>query len=105
MHPIALGRYGSAWASLDTGFSRPIVDVLLPDLILIPIDALTEREGKSGVFVVAEGKLTFRAVESKAHDANAEQLRVLKGLDPGEFVVLSPSAELSEGLQVQVEGE
>jgi RND family efflux transporter MFP subunit len=84
-------------------FYQRDVNVLLPDHLLIPAAAITEREGSQGVFVLTADKLGFRPVETAVHDE--EQLRVLKGLDPGESVVLSPAAELSDGAQVQVESE
>ncbi len=84
-------------------FYQGEVDVLLPDHLLIPAAALSEREGRSGVFVVSADKLAFRAVETSPHDET--QLRVLKGLDPGEAVVLSPAPELSDGLLVQIDSE
>ncbi|MEX0322062.1 MAG: efflux RND transporter periplasmic adaptor subunit [Puniceicoccaceae bacterium] len=47
------------------------------------------------VFVVTEGKLVLRIIKTGSRDG--EWLQVLSGLNEGEIIVLSPSAELRDG--------
>jgi multidrug efflux pump subunit AcrA (membrane-fusion protein) len=69
-------------------------------LVLVPADALRSDGGSSVVFVVADRKVSRRAVTvGKTVGPDRE---VLTGLKGGERVVVAPPASLSEGDTVRV---
>lgn len=67
--------------------------------VSIADDAVVERDGRTVVFVVGEGKARQREVQAEA--ARNGKRRVIRGLAVGEQVVLSPPAELHDGDAVQ----
>jgi RND family efflux transporter MFP subunit len=70
--------------------------------VLVPAQAVAQRDGHSVVFVVAEGKVQQRAVTPAAQDVGA--LRLLPdAVKAGESVVLSPPASLHDGATVTIE--
>ena len=66
--------------------------------VLLPPEALTQREGTNSVFVVADGHAQLRTVKLGA-DVGKSRL-VTEGLKAGETVVVSPPAELKSGSTV-----
>lgn len=66
--------------------------------VLLPPEALTEREGKQAYFVVVEGKAQQRPFNLGANVGKF--LLVTEGLKAGETVVVSPPAELKQGSTV-----
>jgi HlyD family secretion protein len=66
--------------------------------VLLPPEALAQREGANTVFVVSEGRVQQRAVQLGA-DVGKFRL-VTQGLKAGETVVVSPPAELKNGSSV-----
>ena len=66
--------------------------------VLLPPEALAQREGANTVFVVSEGHAQQRAVQLGA-DVGKFRL-VTQGLKAGETVVVSPPAELKNGSSV-----
>lgn len=72
-----------------------------PAGVLVPAAALATREGKTVVFVVAEGRARERRV--LAADAPAGMKRIGEGVREGDAVVLSPPAELRDGAAVRVQ--
>ncbi len=74
----------------------------LPKGVLVPTQALAQRDGKSVVFVVDGGKVAQRAVTSAGQDVGAMKL-VPEGLKAGERVVLSPPPALQDGASVTIE--
>jgi HlyD family secretion protein len=87
--------------SLGDGF-RVEVRVVLQDLKnvpQIPTSALFRDEGGWKVFAVENGKATRRAVEVGHQNGLAAEIR--SGLKEGEQVILHPSADVKEGVEVQ----
>jgi len=70
-----------------------------PDVILVPEGALFRQEGSWHVFLVVDGKLELRAVETGLRDGR--QREVLQGLAPGDVVVLHPDDTLEPGTRVR----
>jgi HlyD family secretion protein len=71
--------------------------------ILIPKSALATREGRTGVFRVAQGRARFQSVETSGEVQG--QVEVTKGLEGGETLISQPDkAGIREGDRVRVEG-
>jgi RND family efflux transporter MFP subunit len=68
--------------------------------VIVPKDALVEREGRLLAFVVVGGKAQRRQVETGITDA--ERAEVLSGVKPGESVVVVGAQGLKDGDTVQV---
>ncbi|MFZ5945950.1 MAG: efflux RND transporter periplasmic adaptor subunit [Bacillota bacterium] len=70
-------------------------------VILVPYEALLQKEGKDVVFVVdTEGIVSAR--ELKLGMSNALFFEVIEGLAAGESVVLNPTENIKEGAKVKV---
>lgn len=68
--------------------------------VLVPATAIVERNGKHGVFVVANGRAHLKTVQP---GQQFEQLySVTGGLDAGEIVVVDPPAALTDGDRVRI---
>jgi len=87
-------------AGLRAGlFARLLVRGVAADpRILVPVAAVFERGGLTGVFVVREGRASLRWVAPGARDGDTVEIRA--GLEPGERVVLAP-ADLADGAPVR----
>ena len=70
--------------------------------VLVPPQAIAQRDGKSAVFVVENGKAVQRTVTPAAQDFGAMKL-VSDGLKVGDRVVLSPPPALQDGASVTIE--
>ncbi len=70
--------------------------------VSIADEAVVERDGRTVVFVVGEGKARLREVQVEA--ARSGKRRVTRGLAVGEQVVLSPPENLRDGHKVRSEG-
>ena len=66
--------------------------------IVVPVSALLENGGKSGVLVVADGRARFRPVETGAADGGRVIAR--KGVAAGDVIVAKPSG-VKSGARVQ----
>ena len=73
-----------------------------PPGVLLPPAAIVQREGKSVVFVVADGKAAERVVKPAAQDVGAMKL-VPDGVKAGERVIVSPPPALQDGANVAIE--
>ncbi|MDQ2733459.1 MAG: efflux RND transporter periplasmic adaptor subunit [Pseudomonadota bacterium] len=73
-----------------------------PKGTLVPGAALAQRDGKSVVFVIENGKAMQRAVSPAAQDYGVMKL-VPDGVKPGDRVVLSPPPALQDGASVAIE--
>jgi hypothetical protein len=81
--------------------SRPAA---LPEaLLLVPRDAIIEREGQRGVFCVEAGRLLFRPVTGGVECPEGYALRA--GPRAGSVVVRAPAPELREGMLVEPAAE
>jgi len=68
--------------------------------LLVPMSALFRRGGDWTVFAAQEGKAVSRRIRIGQNDGIRAE--VLDGLSEGEQVILHPSAEISDGVQVAV---
>ena len=66
--------------------------------LVVPRDALVERQGRSGAFVVEGGRASFRSVETGL--AAGGEVQVLEGLSSGDRVVVLGQANLQDGRAV-----
>ena len=73
-----------------------------PQGVLVPAEAMAQRDGRSVVFVVAaDGRAQQRAVKPAAQDVGGMKL-LPEGLKPGERVVLSPAPSLQDGAALRL---
>ena len=70
-------------------------------IVSIPAEAVVTREGREVVFVVREDRAVQREVSADA--ARDGRRRINRGLAPGETVVRSPPAELTDGAKIEVQ--
>jgi len=71
--------------------------------VLVPKSAIAARGGSPGVWLVAEGKIAFRAV--RPGPENQGQVEILEGLQGGEKLVAEAAhAELKDGARVKTKG-
>ena len=73
-----------------------------PKGVLVPPAAIVQRDGKSVVFVVDNGKAAERVVVPAAQDVGAMK-RLPDGVKAGERVVVSPPPALQDGASVAIE--
>ncbi len=73
-----------------------------PTGVLVPPQAIAQREGKSVVFVVEGGKAQQRAVTPAAQDIGAMKL-LPDAVKAGDRVILSPPSSLQDGAGVATE--
>jgi RND family efflux transporter MFP subunit len=74
----------------------------VPNGVLVPPQALADRDGKPVVFVVDGGKAVLRSVMPSAQDVGSMKL-LPSGVRAGDVVVLSPPAGLRDGDTVKVD--
>lgn len=72
-----------------------------PAAVLIPRDALLERDGQPGVFVVTQGHASWRPVVLGI--AGGDALEATQGVAPGETVATTGRSSLSDGMAVRPE--
>ena len=75
-----------------------------PKGVLVPPQAVAQRDGQSVVFVVSDGKVQQRVVKPAAQDVGSMKL-LPDAVKPGERVVLSPPAALRDGAEVRIDSE
>ena len=75
-----------------------------PKGVLVPAQALAQRDGHSVVFVVVDGSVQQRTVTPAAQDVGTMKL-LPEAVKVGERVVLSPPPTLHDGSGVKIEGE
>lgn len=64
------------------------VDIIIKKIdktLVVPVEAVLEREGKFGVYLIQNGKPVWRVIE--VGDSGMEMVEVKKGLKPGDQVV------------------
>jgi hypothetical protein len=79
--------------------SKPVPPQDRTAVIAVQPGAIVQREGKSVAFVVADEKAHLTAVTS---GRKIGELVEVKGLKPGDKVVLKPSEKLQDGQAVAV---
>ena len=75
-----------------------------PKGVLVPPQAVAQRDGQSVVFVVTDGKVQQRVVKPAAQDVGSMKL-LPDAVKPGERVVLSPPETLRDGAEVRIDSE
>ncbi len=91
-----------AASTLTSGlYVRVHVPVGEQPAVRIPLTALTERAGISGVFVVnTAGQAQFRLV--RAGDTEGDEVNIQSGLAGGERIVLRPDARIDNGTLIAI---
>ncbi len=87
--PLVIGE--EAEVDIDTGRVRALA---------VPLTAITNRDGKTVVLTVDQGRLVFRPVTPGLNDA--KRITILGGLKEGDLVVVQP-ANLKPRTRVQPE--
>jgi HlyD family secretion protein len=85
--PLVIGE--EAEVDIDTGIVKAPA---------VPLTAITERDKKTVVLVVEQGRLVFRPVKTGLNDG--KRIAVLEGLKEGDLVVAQP-ANLKPGTRVK----
>lgn len=88
-------------AALGHGFRVEVRIVVweAEDAVRVPASALFRNGGDWAVFVVEDGRAVRRAVAIGRN--NGTQAEVVDGLEPGEQVILYPSAAIEDGVRVR----
>ena len=73
-----------------------------PRGVLVPAQAVAERDGRAAVFVVRDGKALLRRVTPAAVDVGTMKL-LPDSVDAGDRVILSPPATLADGAAVSTD--
>jgi HlyD family secretion protein len=87
--PLIIGE--EAEVDIDTGMVKAPA---------VPVTAVTERDGQTGVQVVEQGRLAFRPVKTGLSDG--KRIAILEGVKEGDLVVVQPT-NLKPGTRVKVE--
>jgi multidrug efflux pump subunit AcrA (membrane-fusion protein) len=87
--PLVIGE--EAEVDIDTGTVKAPA---------VPLTAITERDGKTVVLVVDQGRLVFRPIKAGLNDG--KRVAILEGLKEGDQVVAQP-ANLKPGTRVKAE--
>jgi RND family efflux transporter MFP subunit len=87
--PLVIGE--EAEVDIDTGTVKAPA---------VPLTAITERDSKTVVLVVDQGRLAFRPVKTGLNDG--KRIAILEGLKEGDLVVAQP-ANLKPGTRVKAE--
>jgi len=69
--------------------------------VLVPAQALAQRDGHTVVFIVVDGKAMQRTVAPADQDIGTMKL-LPNGVKAGETVVLSPPPSLQDGARVTI---
>ena len=81
---------------------KPAASAQPPKGVLVPAQAIAQRDGRSVVFVVSDGRAVQRAVTPAPQDVGTMKL-LPQAVAAGERVVLSPPASLHDGASVKTE--
>lgn len=68
--------------------------------LVVPFEALVEKNGKTCVYVIRDGKAHQQVIKTGISDST--HIQVLKGLRKGEKVVINPSSSLKDGSVVKL---
>jgi RND family efflux transporter MFP subunit len=82
---------------------KPTASAPRPNGVLVPAQAIVQRDGRSVVFVVADGRAVQRVVTPAPQDVGAMKL-LPRDVNAGERVVVSPPDTLRDGAAVTAEG-
>lgn len=90
-----------AWRSVGHGY-RVVARITVwqgTDLVLVPLGALFRSGGDWAVFVRVDGRARLRRIE--IGERNMHAARVIRGLTPGEEVVMHPSDSIQDGTRIR----
>ena len=87
--PLVIGE--EAEVDIDTGIVKAPA---------VPLTAITERDNKTVVLAVEQGRLVFRPIKAGLNDG--KRVAILEGLKAGDQVVAQP-ANLKPGTRVKAE--
>jgi HlyD family secretion protein len=73
--------------------------VVAPSKIIIPRQAVTDRNGKQTVFLIKDGKASAREV--RVGPGNETTIEVTSGLSVGDTVIVSEIEKITDGLAVR----
>ena len=98
------GRLPPSAAALRPGMSVEVQAVAerFDAAITVPLQALHERKGGSGVFLAVDGQARWRPVE-RGPDQDGRVL-IRQGVPADSRVIVTPSPDLADGRAVRVEG-
>lgn len=82
--------------------AKPVPSAQPPKGVLVPATAIVQRDGHAVVFVVDGGKAHARTVQPAAQNYGDLKL-IPAAVKSGDRVVLSPSVDLRDGMDVQTE--
>lgn len=68
--------------------------------ITVPASAVFDLQGKNYVFVIVKSRTQLRTIEKGIE--NDDQIEVISGLKPGEWVLSKPDNSIKEGMKVKV---
>ncbi|KXG76480.1 efflux RND transporter periplasmic adaptor subunit [Thermotalea metallivorans] len=80
-----------------------IITQIKPEVLWIPENAVFEYEGNHAVFVNQKGTAVLRKIEKGIE--SGERVEIVKGLQQGEEVILSPNEKIKQGIQIQKKNE
>ncbi|MBX9656030.1 HlyD family efflux transporter periplasmic adaptor subunit [bacterium] len=69
------------------------------DIVQVPVSCLFRRNDQWSVFIVKDGVADLRQIE--IGERNTLQAQVLKGLEPGEKVIIHPGDQIKSGAKVE----
>jgi len=78
-----------------------VLQVETESLITVSRNAVVERDSEKGVFLIKDGEVNFKPI--KCSDSPNGGFIVESGLNGGEFVVLKPTEDLSDGDAVRTQ--
>lgn len=78
-----------------------LVDEKSPSGLVIPLTAVQEKDGKSGVMVIRQNRLVWQPVELGAQNARTNQVIVTSGLAEGESILATRVSLKREGAPVR----
>jgi multidrug efflux pump subunit AcrA (membrane-fusion protein) len=87
--PLVIGE--EAEVDIDTGTVKAMA---------VPLTAILDRDGKTGVLVVDQGRMVFRPIKPGLGDG--KRLAVLEGLQEGDLVLAQP-VNIKPGTRVKAE--
>jgi RND family efflux transporter, MFP subunit len=94
--PVAVELQGdSSQLKLGYNVNLSIVTMEMKDVLVVPIEAVIENEGQKQVWVLKNGILELKDIETQRGNDLTEI--VLSGLEEGEEVVKNPAPELVNG--------
>lgn len=73
------------------------------DALLVPKQALVERDGRTFVYAIVDGKAQGRPVVTG--ESQNEMVEMTSGVVEGEWIVVAPPRTMAEGLRVRVLGD